>query len=68
MKVKVNGEERDFAGEPKLGALLAELGVDPSLPGVAVAVNARVVPRREIDAVALSDGDRVEIVRAVQGG
>lgn len=68
MKLRINGEEREYAGEPKLAALLGELGVDPSVPGVAVAVNARVVPRREIDSIALADGDRVEIVRAVQGG
>lgn len=68
MKLRVNGEEREYVGEPRLVALLGELGVDGSAPGVAVAVNARVVPRREIATVALAEGDRVEIVRAVQGG
>ncbi len=70
MKLRVNGEERDFAlgGEPRLTALLAGLGIEPGAAGVAVAINARVIPRHEIEAVRLEEGDRVEIVRAVQGG
>ena len=68
MKIRVNGEEREYPGEPMLPALLTELGIDASAPGVAVAVNARVVPRRQFDSIALAEGDRVEIVRAVQGG
>jgi sulfur carrier protein len=68
MKLRVNGEEREYDGEPRLAALLREIGIDPAAPGVAVAVNARVVPRQELESAGLSDGDRVEIVRAVQGG
>jgi sulfur carrier protein len=36
--------------------------------GVAVAVNDEVVPRRAWSATALADGDRVEVLTAVQGG
>jgi sulfur carrier protein len=35
---------------------------------VAVAVDGEVVPRGEWDAVELREGQRVEIVQAVQGG
>jgi sulfur carrier protein len=68
MDIRVNGEPRAFAGEPALAALLFELGIEPGQPGVAVALNARVIPGREIASTPLADGDRVEIVRAVQGG
>jgi sulfur carrier protein len=68
MNVFVNGEPRVFAGEPALAALLRELEIEPGQPGVAVALNAHVIPRREITSTPLADGDRVEIVRAVQGG
>ena len=68
MKLRVNGEEREYEGEPRLAALLREVGIDPAAPGVAVAVNARVIPRQEIESTGLSNGDRIEIVRAVQGG
>jgi sulfur carrier protein len=48
--------------------LLARLGLDPDRPGIAVAVNATVIPRSEWERVALQPGDRVEIVHAVAGG
>ena len=36
--------------------------------GVAIAVDAEVVPRGSWDALELHDGARVEILRAIQGG
>jgi sulfur carrier protein len=36
--------------------------------GVAVAVDGEVVPRAEWPATCLSDGQRVEVLQAVQGG
>jgi sulfur carrier protein len=36
--------------------------------GVAVAVDGEVVPRAEWESRALSEGENVEVVRAVQGG
>jgi sulfur carrier protein len=36
--------------------------------GVAAAVNGEVVPRRSWPAMLVRDGDRVEVVTAVQGG
>ena len=68
MRIRINGEEQEYAGPPSLAALLRELGLDPGAPGTAGAVNARVVPRSQIETAALAEGDRVEIVRAVQGG
>jgi len=52
-------------------ALVAVLGVDvvtAGAKGVAVAVNDRVVRRAEWGESLLADDDRVEIIRAVQGG
>ncbi|MEZ5142503.1 MAG: sulfur carrier protein ThiS [Acidimicrobiales bacterium] len=66
MQVTVNGE----ATEVDDGATIADL-VDGHLPsprGVAVAVNAEVVPRSTWPDVALHDGDRVELLTAAQGG
>ncbi|MFZ5481375.1 MAG: sulfur carrier protein ThiS [Myxococcota bacterium] len=62
--MRVNGEERPAAAT--VAALLAELEAPPE--GVAVAVNGEVVPRREWATRALSDEDRVEVIRAVGGG
>ncbi|WP_063835949.1 sulfur carrier protein ThiS [Actinacidiphila yeochonensis] len=40
----------------------------PAAPGIAAAVNEAVVPRSRWAATPLRDGDRVEILTAVQGG
>lgn len=63
MKITLNGEPAEHEGT--LGGLVD--GHVPDRAGVAVAVNSEVVPRDQWDR-ALADGDRVEIVRAVQGG
>jgi sulfur carrier protein len=68
MKIRLNGEMRTVADETSLGGLLRELGIEPGQSGVAVAVNTRVISRHEVEATPLAEGDRVEIVRAVQGG
>ncbi|OKI96733.1 thiamine biosynthesis protein ThiS [Streptomyces sp. CB02058] len=49
-----------------LDALVAKLTAARS--GVAAAVNEAVVPRGEWSATLLADGDRVEVLTAVQGG
>ncbi|WP_236240968.1 sulfur carrier protein ThiS [Streptomyces sp. CC228A] len=64
--VSVNGEPRALAAPLTLDALVATLTTAPS--GVAAAVNETVVPRTEWPATELTDGDRVEVLTAVQGG
>lgn len=64
--VVVNGSRREVARDSALAALVAELTDAPT--GVAVAVNETVVPRDRWPVTTLADGDRVEVVTAVQGG
>ncbi|MEU0131517.1 MULTISPECIES: sulfur carrier protein ThiS [unclassified Streptomyces] len=66
VSVSVNGEHRDLPAGTALDALVAALTPAPS--GVAAAVNETVVPRGRWAATALADGDRVEVLTAVQGG
>jgi sulfur carrier protein len=66
MNVSVNGEARRLAGPTTLDALVATLTSAPS--GVAAAVNETVVPRGRWSATVLGEGDRVEVLTAVQGG
>ena len=56
-------------GEPE-GTTVADLAIAHGVTarGCAVAVDGAVVPRGRWDAAELYDGQRVEIVRAVQGG
>ncbi|MFV3130780.1 sulfur carrier protein ThiS [Niveispirillum sp. KHB5.9] len=63
----INGKDRqpdDYA----LTAVMAADGVDPGARGIAVAVNDSVVPRGRWADTVLSPGDRVEIVKVLQGG
>ncbi len=70
MRLTVNVEpcEREA---PNLAALFAEeaeeRGIESS-EGIAIAVNGRVVRKAAWAGTALNEGDRIEIVRAMQGG
>ncbi|MER6095450.1 sulfur carrier protein ThiS [Streptomyces sp. NPDC001728] len=66
MNVSVNGEARVLSGPLSLDALVATL--TPARSGVAAALNETVVPRGEWAATPLGEGDRVEVLTAVQGG
>ncbi|CAM5637576.1 MULTISPECIES: sulfur carrier protein ThiS [Streptomyces] len=66
MNISVNGETREVAPGTALGTLVRTLTAAPS--GVAAALNETVVPRAQWATTALSDGDRVEVLTAVQGG
>ena len=65
MKVTVNDEAVEIAEDATVTALLATLGI--SEKGIAVAVDWTVLPRSDWHTV-LSEGARVEVVTAVQGG
>jgi sulfur carrier protein len=66
IKIVVNGKAREIEPPESISEMLADLGVNAKQ--VAVAVNGEVVRRVEWNAVTVSDGDAVEIVRAVGGG
>jgi sulfur carrier protein len=67
VKVVVNGAETQLDDGATVAVLVDTLDV-PGGRGVAVAVDAEVVPRGEWEARTLADGDRVEVLRAIQGG
>jgi sulfur carrier protein len=69
LRVLVNGEARELRDALTIAELVAEEA--PGLEGgrgVAVAVDAEVVPRGEWPAHELHDGARVEVLHAIQGG
>jgi sulfur carrier protein len=51
-----------------LADVLGDLGLSPGGRGVAVAVEAEVVPRGEWPSRRLEGGERVEVLTASQGG
>ncbi len=66
MNVTLNGSPRELDDGATIADVLALL--DAPDRGVAVAIDAEVVPRGEWAAVTLRDGARIEVVQAVQGG
>ena len=68
VEVVVNGEPRALPEEATIGAAVREAGVAEPARGVAVAVDGEVVPRGEWEDRTLENGQRVEVLHAVQGG
>jgi sulfur carrier protein len=64
--ITVNGESRTARRGITLEQLVAELTELTS--GVAAAVGGEVVPKSQWAATPVGEGDRIEIVTAVQGG
>jgi sulfur carrier protein len=68
MKVVLNGESTELPGGTTVQAALESLDLPGAGRGVAVAVDAEVVPRGAWAQTTLHEGARVEILRAIQGG
>lgn len=66
--VFVNGTAWDVEAGTTVADLVAEVAGGPDAKGVAAALNGAVVPRGRWRLLELHDGDRVEILTAVQGG
>lgn len=67
MRLVLNGEPRELPDGAGLDAAVEASGA-PSDRGVAVAVDGEVVPRGEWERFELHEGQRVEVLQAVQGG
>jgi sulfur carrier protein len=68
MKVLLNGESAELVDGATVKTALESLDLPGAGRGVAVAVDAEVVPRGQWDATELHEGARVEILRAIQVG
>lgn len=66
MRVILNGEEQDIRDDITVADLLSDLEI--VLQFGAVALNRKVVRKKEHETVHLKAGDRIEIVRPVGGG
>ena len=62
----VNGKEKQLDSPTNLLTYVESLGVN--IQHIAVAYNGSVIRRDELKSFTLSEGDQVEIVRAVGGG
>ena len=68
MRVTLNGSERGVPDAATVADVAALVGVTSGEAGTAVALDGRVVPRREWGATVVADGACVEVVRAAAGG
>jgi sulfur carrier protein len=68
VRVVLNGNETQLADGATVQAALDALDLPGAGRGVAVAVDAEVVPRGQWEAKELHDGARIEVLRAIQGG
>ncbi len=68
MNIKVNGETKDVSPGLTLHQLLLDLDIDPSRPGIAVAIEQEVIPRTQWTETEIQPESEVEIIRAAQGG
>jgi len=68
MRVVLNGEQCELRDGATVVDAVAASGAPESRAGVAVAVDGEVVPRRHWSDQSLVEGQRVEVLQAVQGG
>jgi sulfur carrier protein len=68
MTIWLNGEASELGRGVSLSEAVAATGAPPDRRGIAVAVDGEVVPRALWDDTELEDGQRIEVVHAVQGG
>jgi sulfur carrier protein len=68
MTVEINGRQVELAEGALLSDAVAEAGGGVEARGVAVAVDGEVVPRSSWVSTSLREGQKVEVVGAIQGG
>jgi thiamine biosynthesis protein ThiS len=66
MRISVNGDQKQIQDAKTVAALVAELGLEPSM--VLVEHNGTALRRAEWASAALSDGDCIEILQVAAGG
>ena len=68
MTIKVNGEAKEVSPGLTLHQLLLDIEIDPTRPGIAVAINQEVVLRTQWEETEIQPDSEIEIIRAAQGG
>jgi thiazole synthase len=68
MRIELNGEARELPCGATLEAAVREAGAEPMARGVAAALDGEVVPRAQWLVTELREGQRVEVLAAIQGG
>ncbi|MDE0301285.1 MAG: sulfur carrier protein ThiS [Candidatus Poribacteria bacterium] len=68
MDIRINGETKCVQQGLTVQQLLLEMSIDPSQPGIAVALDLEVIPRKRWGELQIPPTSEIEIIHAVQGG
>jgi thiazole synthase len=68
MRIELNGKPHELRDGTTLADAVREAGAEREARGVAVALDGEVIPRGEWAATPLADGQKVEVLAAIQGG
>jgi thiazole synthase len=68
VRIELNGKPRELPSTATLADAVREAGAGEDARGVAVALDGEVVPRGEWATTPLADGQKVEVLAAIQGG
>lgn len=68
MTIELNGEPVELAAPATVASAVEQAGADRDRGGLAVAVDGEVVPRSAWENTELREGQRVEVLGAIQGG
>jgi sulfur carrier protein len=68
VRVELNGAEREVRDGASVAELVRATGAPAAARGVAVALDGEVVPRSAWDDTTVAEGQRVEVLEAMQGG
>ena len=68
MRLVLNGSQRELPDGATVADAVRASGVPALARGLAVAVDREVVPGSQWDSTPLREGQRVEVLQAVQGG
>lgn len=68
MNIRINGETKSVQQGLTVQQLLLDMQIDPTQPGIAVALDLEVIPRKRWQELKIPPTSEVEIIHAVQGG
>ena len=66
MNIKINGEEHFIEENKTISEILDQLSLKPE--SIAIAINYQVLPKTAYTSRLVKEGDKLEIIHAVQGG
>ena len=68
MKIELNGDPVEVRDSASVAELVLAAGADPARRGIAVALDGEVVTRSAWETTVVAEGQKIEVLQAMQGG